>query len=65
MTAQELANAYMAQSSSCYSISDYDEHTNGHTHTNSSGHHADSKPLDGSGHSGPGHGDYYDLSYNY
>lgn len=65
MSAQELADAYMAQSSNSYGASDYDEHHNGNTHTNSSGHHADSKPLDGSGHSGSGHGDYYDASYNY
>lgn len=60
MPIQKLADAYMAQSRSAFGMADHDAHTNGTTHTNSSGSHADSKQLDGSG-----HGDYSDSSANY
>lgn len=60
MSIQELVDAYMAQSGNTYGTSDHDAHSNGSTHTNSSGHHADSKQPDGSG-----HGDHYDLSADY
>ena len=65
MSMMDLINEYMSQSSSVMAAAAYDEHHNGSVHTNSSGHHADSKSSGCSGHSGPGHGDHVDRYADY
>lgn len=55
-----LIEEYMEQAGECYSFASHDAHTNGSTHTNSSGSHADSSQI-----SGGGHGDYVDYTANY
>lgn len=60
MNANEMINDYMAQTSNYYASAEHDAHTNGSTHVNSSGHHADSGQIGGGG-----HGNYYDSSANY
>lgn len=56
MSAETIIEMYMAQTSCYFSNSEYDEHSNGTTHTNSSGTHADSCQIGGGG-----HGDYHDT----
>ena len=60
MNAKELINDYMAQTSTFYACAEHDAHTNGSTHVNSSGSHADSGQIGGGG-----HGDYNDSNANY
>ncbi len=60
MSIHELAEVYISQSGSSAYHSDHDAHQNGTTHTNSSGHHADSKQT-----TGGGHGDHYDSRVDY
>ncbi len=57
MSAEEIIGMYMSQTGCAFASADYDAHTNGSTHLNSSGHHADSGQIGGGG-----HGDYYDSS---
>lgn len=56
-----LIEEYMEQAGECYSFANHEAHTNGTTHTNSKGSHADSKQITDGG----GHGDYFDTTANY
>ena len=60
MSAESIIEMYMSQTSNAFASADHDAHSNGSTHTNSSGSHADSGLVGGGG-----HGDYYDTSANY
>ena len=59
MSAEAIIEMYMAQTGSCFASADHDAHSNGSTHTNSSGSRADSGQV-----SGGGHGDYSDSYMN-
>lgn len=59
MSAEAIIEMYMAQTGSCFASADHDAHSNGSTHTNSSGSHADSGQVGGGG-----HGDYSDSYMN-
>ena len=59
MAAKSIIEMYMSQTSNAFVSANHDAHTNGSTHTNSSGSHADSGQIGGGG-----HGDYYDSSMN-
>lgn len=60
MNANEMIQDYMSQTSNYYACAEHDAHTNGSTHVNSSGSHADSGQIGGGG-----HGDYNDSNANY
>lgn len=59
MSAENIIEMYMSQTGNTFASANHDAHSNGSTHTNSSGPHADSSS------GGSGHGDYFDTSYNY
>ena len=59
MSAEAIIEMYMAQTGSCFASADHDAHSNGSTHTNSSGSHAVSGQVGGGG-----HGDYSDSYMN-
>lgn len=60
MSMMDLINEYMSQSGNAMASGAYDEHHNGSVHTNSSGHHADTKNSDTGS-----HGDHVDSSADY
>ena len=60
MSAENIIEKYMSQTGNAYASAEHYAHQNGSTHTNNSGHHADTGQTGGGG-----HGDYYDTSVDY